>query len=364
MRIKNIFLLSLTSLVLFSAASCKKRRIEVSSSSSEERVLSISFVSPDEVLENAANIVWNKYKDLNNQYVYEDFEISKREYALDNYLVDISWTISYSSESHDGVILNESANPQGKQKIKVGYYDFTITNDFDFELVPTLNYKGITKKLTDILGEDKKIVRKVKKIIFASFDEYKTKCNLQDDKNKMVALNGYIVGFTRNNKYIFIQDESNGYLIRSDRYTRNEFKVGDKVSISGKAINEKGMYYVYDPLMVLIEKTSSSYQKPDYKDITTTLLTNDSLEDIQNMRIKISGVKLLSRDGNDYKFTFNNREYIMKKDSNYFFNDEENEILFRDFTLEKSANIYGIFKYEEGKIYFYPDSMDSIEIID
>ena len=160
MKKRNLLLFLLLASISINITGCK-RNTPPSSSSSEEPILSVSMLTPEKALEEAANILYDMYKDSINSFVYDNFEVTKKFHIFDDERIDVTWELSILKGEGDGVRLINAKDRDNYQGIYVGFYDDLIKSEMEFELIPTLDYKGTSKKFKDILGNEKRFIYKV-----------------------------------------------------------------------------------------------------------------------------------------------------------------------------------------------------------
>lgn len=372
MKKRNILLFALLASVSINITGCK-RKPHSSSSSVAESILSVSMLTPDEALLEAANVLYDMYKDSINSFVYDYFEMTKKFHVFDDERIDVTWELSILKGESEGVKLINAKDRDNYQGVYVGFYDDLIKSETEFELIPTLDYKGTSKKLSEILGSDKRFIYKVEKLSPISFSEYISLCNeagsISDNKNKTCLMNLTILTISLDGKNIFLHDENNnGILCYDTEYNKNDFFPGDKVSVIGKCYCDNNTYFINKPKINLISRSDPKYEKPDYLDVTAIYSDNDTFSDNikmhQNSRIVVNNAILSSITDNVVTFIVNGNEYKILRDNKYFLNEQENNMLYENVSSGTVINIKGILRCIEGEYYIIPDTVDSFVLVE
>ncbi len=370
MNKKNLIILALASLSVlnsFSSCSCKR---DTYTSSIEE----VSLVNADEALLDGAHLLWDDLSKENNTYVYANMELPKMIKVLNNSeTVSVSWTVNVTKGTQNGVRLKEILGRQEThQGVYIGYIDNVIQEETEFELVPTLDFKGTTKSLGDILSSTNKIVRKVKKLEVDTYEEFVSKCNKAQDntsynKDSLVAISGYITYISLDQKYLFIQDDENnhGYIADITNYKTLNFNVGDRCVVAGQGYVINKRYGIFEPTVTVVEKFAHQY-RPDYVNVSNVFnnITDSTLDNLipyVNLRIKIDNVKLIHSDDN-YKFSINNTEFEVYYSNRYFLYETERDSAYYEFLDDFNADIKGVLININGSYKFMFETVDPIDI--
>lgn len=372
MKKKNLLLFALLASISINITGCK-RNTPPSSSSSEEPILSVSMLTPEKALEEAANVLYDMYKDSINSFVYDNFEVTKKFHIFDDERIDVTWELSILKGEGDGVRLINAKDRDNYQGIYVGFYDDLIKSEMEFELIPTLDYKGTSKKFKDILGNEKRFIYKVEKLSPINFNEYIALCKeagpISDNKNKTCLMNLTVLTISLDGKNIFLHDEeNNGVLCFDTEYSKNDFFPGDKVSVIGKCFYDNNTYLINKPKINLISRSDPSYGKPEYLDVTSIYSDystfNENINIHQNSRISVNNVTFSNISSDVVLFLLNGKEYKILRDNNYFLTEQENNMLFENIVSGTKANVKGILRCIEGEYYIIPDTVDSFELVE
>lgn len=366
MKKRSLLFIPIAILILSCMNGCKRENRNSSNVSSQD-VLSISTLNINEVFLKAGNELFDMYKDNINKDVHSYFEVTKKFYIFDTVRIDVTWELKVIKGSEEGVKLINSKDRDNYQGVYIGYYDNLIEGDTEFELIPTLDYKGTTRKVSDVLGEEKKFTYKVNKLELSTYDDYISLCeeagSLLDNKNYTCLINATVLSVSIDGKNIFLHDEeNNGILAYETSYSKNDFHSGDYVSLIGDCYLDGGSYFIYNPKINLISRAKPSYQKPDYVDVTSIFNDDDFMNKIvkyQNTRILINNVVFDSVVDGKYYISINNNRYEIISDLNFFLSSQENETLFRNFELNRISSVKGILKCIEGKYVIIPDAIDA-----
>lgn len=236
-KLSKLLILSLSALTCFTACGNTSSSEEVPPSSSETPIVSSEkVVDVDALLSNAADFLWQTYKDVNNTEVIASVALSDSVY-IDREKVSVSWKFE----------LKEGTAPEGSIAMKDGklvidYFGALITNKtqtFKCELTPTLSYGEVSKGLGDAMGKTERNVIKfeVPPITVGDHDDW---VKLAKDSKTRISLEGTVVDMidlssssSSKGSFYMIDDDGHGYYVYAPIQPGTPAKTGDRVLVSG-----------------------------------------------------------------------------------------------------------------------------------
>lgn len=389
MKKSKILTLSATMLMALTAVGCNpissSTTSDVGTSSESSSVVSSSEYSVDEILSQAATTLWTMYKDDNNSYILGNYDLVKKITMMGGaYSVDVAWKIDNLVGSTEGVKLIDATDPTNYQTVYVGYYDFAVSEETSYNLVPTLTYKGTSKVMGDILSLDSKgnkkvFTRKAKQLVFNTYEEFikiADKAGGKENADCVAAIKGYVQGISSNGKYVYVRDENHAYLIYGSGYKdQTDFQVGDYIAVAGPVYAYSGCYEFVKSTIKKLDKTTAGYEMPTgYLDVTTAFdgakdNKDASLAQYQSMNVEIKNCTIDSVDGSYYYFkTAKGVKYNLYWSTSYFLTKDQNNQwadLFKALVGAKDikVNVKGMVNCYSAAHQIYPTTVDCIEVV-
>lgn len=327
-------------------------------------------VDVDTIMTNAANYIYNMYVDEAGS-VTDSFEVTNMTKSGAN-TIDLTWNYTVVSGSEDAIKLTKK-NDQFTE-VYVGYYDGKVLEKTTFTLEPTLSFKGVTKKLSDIIGQKGIFTFTTDVFIIGDRDDWNA---LANDKNTIINIKGVIIDVIQSGSSVgsfYFQDEegfgyyaykpANAYTTGkdSDGKTTYNFKIkaGDVVVVTGKRSDYSGQqefgegctFHIYEG------ETKAPIAVDGTEDWASWASNAKYTDKYQNNYIKLTGCKPLRVEGSYYYFTVGNgkAEYNIY-DSYYFLTDAQRNA-FKEAWNDAYANgatldIEGISTVYSSKIQIY-----------
>ncbi|MBQ8177750.1 MAG: hypothetical protein IJ033_01020 [Clostridia bacterium] len=283
----------------------------------------------------------------------------------------VTWTLSITSGPSTGVSLGEVTN--GIQKINVDEFS---SEEVVYVLTATIaDENGNTQTLT--------YNHKVPAFVLNSYAEYKAACEANDGET-IITIKGYVLGVnadpgSSSKGSLWIVDaDGNGYYaykptldaaITETRETINTaFPRGKEVVIKGTVTTYGGCLEYNQGCEVIATGNSVDPATLPYTDQTelfgsaSSISDHETLISTQSTRAALNGVTMGQIDGYNYYFSVNGVDFICYMNI-YLLSEEENATLAAKWNQGGKANLTGIINVYSNKYQLYPDSVDSIEIV-
>lgn len=281
---------------------------------------------------------------------------------------EVSWSVKVTSGPANGVKLV----PDGKL-LKVDIDEYCAE-----EIKYTLTAEIKEEKASLTLSYD----RSVPAFIVNTYDEYAAACAAKDDKN--IIIKGFVVGYNASIKSktagsLWIQDENGkGYyaykptldeaILESRESVMEAFPMGSEVIVRGTCTTYGGCYEFNSGCTV--ESTGRNASELgvtlDYVDRTDAFAaitdSTDALIPFQSTRVALNNVILGEADGKNYHFTVGGVDYICYIDQ-YIIDPDTVDALKAKWEVGAKANLKGVINVYSGKYQVYPDSIDSVTIV-
>ena len=235
-KLTKLLILSLSALTCFTACGNTSSSSEEVPPSSSEVSSSEKEVDVDALLSDAADFLWQTYKDVNNTEVIANVDLSDSVY-IGGEKVSVSWKFE----------LKEGTAPEGSIAIKDGklvvdYFGALITNKtqtFKCELTPTLSYGEVSKGLGDAMGKTERNVIKFD-VPPIEVGDHADWVELAKDSKTRISLEGTVVDMidlssssSSKGSFYMVDDDGHGYYVYAPVQPGTPAKTGDRVLVSG-----------------------------------------------------------------------------------------------------------------------------------
>ena len=325
---------------------------------------------PSEGLEAAKNYLDALCKDQSSVSTADYTLVGSVPYNGATY--EVSWSVKVTSGPANGVKLV----PDGKL-IKVDIDEYCAE-----EIKYTLTAEIKEEKASLTLSYD----RSVPAFIVNTYDEYAAACAAKDDTN--IIIKGFVVGYnasigegykSSSAGSLWIQDENGkGYyaykptldeaVLESRESVMEAFPMGSEVIVRGTCTTYGGCYEFNSGCTV--ESTGRNASELgvtlDYVDRTDAFAaitdSTDALIPFQSTRVALNNVILGEVDGKNYHFTVGGVDYICYIDQ-YIIDPDTVDALKAKWEVGAKANLKGVINVYSGKYQVYPDSIDSVTIV-
>ena len=282
---------------------------------------------------------------------------------------DVEWTVSVTSGPKT-VTVSEPKNSM----VTVGIDEFSAE-----EIVYTL-----TATIKDSKGKSTTLTwnHKVPAFGLNTWAEY---CAAGDaDSEDIITVKGYIVGVNADSGSsskgsLWIVDETGkGYyaykpaldteITSSRENIEAAFPRGKEVVVKGKVDNYNGCYEFLAGCEIIETGNSVDPATIPYVDRTemftnATSNSDASLVEIQATRAIINGVTMGTMDGYDCYFSIGDVSNFIFRLNIYLLTEKEQETLEKMWVEGGKANLKGVINVYSGKYQLYPDSLESLEIV-
>ena len=325
---------------------------------------------PSEGLEAAKNYLDALCKDQPSVTTADYTLVGSVPYNGVNY--EVSWSVKVTSGPSAGVKLV----PDGKL-FKVDIDEYCAE-----EIKYTLTAEIKEEKASLTLSYD----RSVPAFIVNTYDEYAAACAAKDDTN--IIIKGFVVGYnasigegykSSSAGSLWIQDENGkGYyaykptldeaILESRESVMEAFPMGSEVIVRGTCTTYGGCYEFNSGCTVESTGRNASALGVtlDYVDRTDAFAaitdSTDALVPFQSTKTALNNVILGEPDGKNYHFTVGGVDYICYIDQ-YIIDPDTVDALKAKWEVGAKANIKGVVTVYSGKYQVYPDSIDSVTIV-
>lgn len=322
---------------------------------------------PSEAIQAAKKVVDTLYEDaaVNTAVDYELISTVSGQGKT----FSIQWTVNIKSGSADSVKIVESENV-GKVKVDVPEYS---SEEILYEIVGVI--KGEKESLTVTYQ------RKVPIFAVATWQEYIDAC-LRADTAETITVKGFVVGvnaapLSSSKVSLWIMDESGrGYYAYRPKNdlgtspTREEinaaYPFGTEVTLNGSVYIFNGAYQFRQECT--IQKTGRTAEDAGvtlpYVDATDDFAagTAESLGKHQATLVEVKNVTMGSIDGKNYHFTVGDKDYVCYIDI-YLVDDDTCDALKAKWVVGGKADLKGVVNVFGNVYQIYPNSIDSISVI-
>ena len=291
----------------------------------------------------------------------------------DGVTYDVAWTVNVTSGPKDGVKLV----PDGKL-VKVDVDEYCPQ-----EIKYTLTAEIKDGKASVSVSYD----RSVPAFVVNTYDEYVAACIAKDDKVNII-IKGFVIGYNASigDGYksstagsLWIQDQNGkGYyaykpeldaaILESRESVENAFPIGSEVIVRGDCTNYGGAYEFAAGCTVEStgRKAADLGIALDYADRTEAFaaasVSSTDLVPYQSTRVALNNVILGEADGKNYYFTVGDAQYIFYMDQ-YIIDPDTVTALKAKWEVGAKANLKGLINVYSSKYQVYPDSIDSVVIV-
>lgn len=372
-KLTKLLILSLSALTCFTACGNTSSSEVVPPSSSEAPVSSESQVDANAIIADAADFLWQTYKDINAHDITATFDLQDSVYIAGE-KVSVSW-------KHE---VKEGTAPEGAIGIKDGkfaidYFGALITNTtqtFKVELTPTLTYGEVSKGLGDAMGKAERNVIKfnIPPIVFGDYEDWVA---LAKDSKTRIALKGTVVDIiTEESKsssagsIYMVDDEGHGYYVyKPTAPASGKCKPGDQIVVSGYRSDYSGQEeFGAGASYGVLESGHQADIKfvdasADFAAAKSSSSTDEKLgAKYQNTPVVLNKINPTRIEGKYYYFTVGEgkAEYNLYENI-YFTTDEQNKVwkdAFAD-AIDKgyTLSVKGIATVYSSKYQVYPTSL-------
>lgn len=289
---------------------------------------------------------------------------------------DVEWTVSITSGPKT-VTVSEPKNSM----VTIGVDEFSAE-----EIVYTL-----TATIKDSKGNSTTLTwnHKVPAFGLNTYEEYAAACianagNSDKETQTIVNIKGYVVGANADSgssskgSLWIVDANGNGYyaykptldtaITESREAIEAEFPRGTEVVVKGKPVDFNGCYEFQQGCEII--KTGNSVDPAtipyvDRTEMFTNATSNSdaSLVEIQATRAIINGVTMGTKDGYDCYFSIGDVSNFIFRLNIYLLTEQEQETLEKMWVEGGKANLKGVINVYSGKYQLYPDSLESLEIV-
>ena len=281
---------------------------------------------------------------------------------------DVEWTVSITSGPKT-ITVSEPV----KSMVTIGIDEFSAE-----EIVYTL-----TATIKDSKGNSTTLTwnHKVPAFGLNTWAEY---CAAGDaDSQDIITVKGYIVGVNADSGSsskgsLWIVDATGkGYYaykptldaeITSSRESiEATFPRGKEVVVKGKVDNYNGCYEFLAGCEIIetgnsVDPATLPYVDATEKFAAATSISDTSLVELQATRVAVNGVTMGIVDGNNYYFTIGDVDFIFYMNI-YLLTVEQQNTLKAMWVEGGKANLKGVVNVYSGKYQVYPDSLESLELV-
>ena len=281
---------------------------------------------------------------------------------------DVEWTVSITSGPNT-ITVSEPV----KSMVTIGIDEFSAE-----EIVYTL-----TATIKDSKGNSTTLTwnHKVPAFGLNTWAEY---CAAGDaDSQDIITVKGYIVGVNADSGSsskgsLWIVDETGkGYyaykptldteITSSRENIEAAFPRGKEVVIKGKVDNYNGCYEFLAGCEIIetgnsVDPATLPYVDATEKFTNATSIDDASLVELQATRVAVNGVTMGAVSGNNYYFTIGDVDFIFYMNI-YLLTAEQQNTLKAMWVEGGKANLKGVVNVYSGKYQVYPDSLESLELV-
>lgn len=235
-KLTKLLILSLSALTCFTACGNTSSSSEEVPPSSSEVSSSEKEVDVDALLSDAADFLWQTYKDVNNSEIIADVDLSDSVY-IGGEKVSVSWKF----ELKDGTA-PEGSIAMKDGKLAIDYFGALITNKtqtFKCELTPTLSYGEVSKGLGDAMGKSERNIIKFE-VPPIEVGDHADWVELAKDSKTRISLEGTVVDMidlssssSSKGSFYMVDDDGHGYYVYAPIQPGTPAKSGDRVLVSG-----------------------------------------------------------------------------------------------------------------------------------
>ena len=286
----------------------------------------------------------------------------------------VTWTITVTSGSASDVTLSEPVN---------GLVTINVDEFASAEVVYTL-----TAVISDAEGNTVEALtynHKVPAFVLNTYEDFMAACVSDAEEKPLITIKGYVVGVNADSgssskgSLWIIDEEGYGYYaykpaleadVTASREALNAaFPRGTEVVVKGTVVKYGGCYEFEKDCEIIYTGSSVDPATLPYVDKTELFSSAASMTDeetlvaTQSTRVALNNVTMGFIDGYNYHFTLNGIDYICYMNI-YLLSSEENATLAALWKEGGKANLTGIINVYSSKYQIYPDSVNSITIVE
>lgn len=320
----------------------------------------------------------NRAKEFLSTHLNGMKEVTGKDYklpavvAIDGVNYTVTWTLTVNTGSDTVVSLGSVEN--GLQTINI---DEFASAEATYTLTATIaDENGNTVTVT--------ANRKVPAFSLNTYAEYAAACEASDGETN-ITVKGYIIGVnadptSSSTASIWLMDaDGHGYYAYKPAkldgidYTTREginagFPQGKEIVVKGIAKSHNGCYELDSDCEVIFTGNSVDPATLSYVDRTELFSSASSQTDADTLgataatRATLNGVTMKAPNDYDYFFELNGIEYICRMNI-YLMSEEDQNTLMAKWAVGGKANLTGFINVYGGKFQLYPDSLNSVEVI-
>ena len=286
----------------------------------------------------------------------------------------VEWKLTVTSGPAEGISLGAIEN---------GLLSINVDEFSPEEIVYTL-----TATITDENGNTETLTfnHKVPAFKINTYEEYIAGC-IAGSKEEVFTVKGYVVGISAKpggssvGSIWLVDEDGNGYYaykpalsneVLETRESMNAaFPRGTEIVVKGTVTKYGGCYEFNKDCEIIYTGKSVDPATLPYVDRTELFGSAKNMQDaetldaVQSTRATLKGVILgeIPEEGDyNYHFTVNGVDFIFYSNL-YLLDEEENKAVVDAWEPGAKANLTGVINVYSGNFQLYPDSVDSIEIV-
>ena len=286
----------------------------------------------------------------------------------------VEWKLTVTSGPAEGISLGAIEN---------GLLSINVDEFSPEEIVYTL-----TATITDENGNTETLTfnHKVPAFKINTYEEYIAGC-IAGSKEEVFTVKGYVVGISAKpggssvGSIWLVDEDGNGYYaykptlsneVLETRESMNAaFPRGTEIVVKGTVTKYGGCYEFTKDCEIIYTGKSVDPATLPYVDRTELFGSAKNMQDaetldaVQSTRATLNGVILgeIPEEGDyNYHFTVNGVDFIFYSNL-YLLDEEENKAVVDAWEPGAKANLTGVINVYSGNFQLYPDSVDSIEIV-
>ena len=284
----------------------------------------------------------------------------------------VTWTVNVTEGPANGVSVGEAVD---------GLVTINVDEFASAKVVYTL-----TATITDANGYTETLVfnHEVPAFALNTYEEYVAACDA-NDKETIITVKGYVVGVNADSgssskASLWITDANGkGYYaykptldttITESRDTINAaFPRGKEVVVKGTVSNYNGCLEFNAGCEIISTGNSVDPATLAYVDVTELFTNANGITDFETLsatqatRVTVKNITMGVIDGNNYHYTIGENDGIFYMNI-YLLSTEEQDALKAKWVEGGKANLSGIVNVYSGKHQIYPDTVNSIEIVE